>query len=411
MATQSVPSRLGNPHQITIHGKPADRSVVRHIPLALPDTSKPEFKQMVKKQDPSFTEVSIDLDHMSAPSLVESSNSGSECSVNNFSPTSANLSKVRRMPIVQSISRNNTSRPSKLGITAPPISDVKLSVPRLRNQSSVSKMGKLNATAPPPAETVVPDLNNKEVHPVGMGFGAYGPQTVMDKGAPKFDKMTPDQREAYKDTLRQHIKDIINDYPELQVEMPSITQTVEVHYSVYFNAMKRIIIGGGMGLYEMCLSIVWLAVEYMGTNFLGVDMTGYHDMMMGQMIRYRMLLYRWKEKNFTLAPSAASEEEPLAAIFKSSMMTAVLIWGCNRFGNSFAGKAGADFAKGFLPMITDNLVHPSMPTPPNAKEIREKKEQFDNAKDMVNNGAKMFKGSSDNAGIPPPENKASPYDF
>jgi len=407
----------GKTPSIKIHGKSLNYDKISSIkPAPLPDTSKPKRKALPSPLSIT-SETSLDLTNLNAaPELLsDTSDLSSDIRVEEqFTPeneikyNSPKINSLTRPEAKKSVSKgpsirhrsNNGSvvQAVKLNITSvEPDADDKRSVAVPRANLDKSK----NTQVPPvvnPAPLPVSNGNGGNPHFIG--------NNMTDRNMPNFAAMKPEEVTAYRQELLTALREMRINFPELNIEIPE-PATVEQLYSIYFVAMKHIVIQKSVSGYRLLLIFSWMIMERICTDHMGINLTGYTELMIEDMVRYEILLYRIKEKNFTLLPGSGGETaDPLTELIKASAMNALLIVAINKFGN-FLPEGAMKWVKGnAVPFIAKKYTHPTLPTPPNKEQIENEKLFYNKLDGFMKMGKKLFV-SQDNP-APPPQEVAAP---
>lgn len=402
----------GKTPSIKIHGKSIGYDKINSIkPAALPDTSKPRRKALPLS---ITSETSLDLKNLnSAPELLSDNSDVNsdilieeqftpENEIKHNSPKISSLTKpIPKKSIgISSTIRQRSSKGSvieavKLNIASvEPDADDKRSVPVPRVNIDKPKQNEV-PIAP------LPISNNGTNGPVNPHFIG---NNIVDKNMPNFSAMKPEEVAAYRQELLTALREMRINFPELNIEIPD-NANMEQLYSVYFVSMKHIVIQKSVSGYRLLLIFSWIVMERICTDHMGINLTGYTELMIEDMVRYEILLYRIKEKNFTLLPGSGGEAaDPLTELIKASAMNALLIVAINKFGNFIPAEATKWIKGNALPMVARKFTHPSLPTPPNKEQVENEKKMFSQFDRLLNMGKNMFTGKE----APPPEEKQAP---
>lgn len=402
----------GKTPSIKIHGKSIGYDKISSIkPAALPDTSKPKRKALPLS---ITSETSLDLKNLnSAPELLSDSSSGNSDIRIEEQFTPENEIKYNS-PKVTSLTKPQLKKLSSRGTTP--------TIHHRSNKGSVVEAVRLNiasvepdvddkrSVAIPRANLINPTKDDKpkekklEANHLPVVDPHFVGNNVVDKNMPNFSAMKPEQVTAYKQELLIAIREMRINFPHLNIEIPE-DATVEQLYSIYFVSMKHIVIEKSVSGYRLLLIFGWMIMERICTDHMGINLTGYTELMIDDMVRYEILLYRIKEKNFTLLPGSGAEAaDPLTELIKASAMNALLIVVINKFGN-FIPEGATKWIKGnALPMLARNFTHPSLPTPPTKEQVESEKQMFSQLDKLLDMGKKMFTGKEP----PPPEEKQAP---
>jgi len=387
----SVPNKVKKMPSITINGKSINRSEIESLKQkskhkALPSTSKPTKNN--NKPINITSETSINISEIKKiPSLASSSSntSAERLQIHQITPTKNNLGNMKR-PTISSISnKKSVTKPMRMNISLPKSekTDVR-SIPKPR-------IKKPEIPAIPPA---VPPSKQSEKKTAFIPVGnSYIPEDQM----PKFDLMKSEELIAYKQDLLRNIREIQINYPELNVIMPE-SDDIKEYYAIYYTNMKTIIINKSIGTPKMILLLSWVIFEIVATNYLNINMTGYSDMMINEMVRYELLLKKIKEKSFRLINTGSSlDEDPLTELIKASLYNAILIIAINKIGGFvFSDKNHINKIRETAGVfVANHFCHPSMPRPPNADEIKREEGILGTFNNMIDGARKLFIGVSD----------------
>lgn len=412
----------GKTPSIKIHGKSIGYDKISSIkPAALPDTSKPKRKALPLS---ITSETSLDLKNLnSAPELLSDDSGGNsdirieeqftpENEANAIRHNSPKVSSLTKPEPKKSIGhgltptiRHKSSRGSvveavKLNIASvEPDADDKRSVPVPRANLDNSKPKGVPINLPPPPQPEAAAA--AQAGPVNPHFIG---NNIVDKNMPNFSAMKPAEVTAYRQELLTALREMRINFPELNIEIPE-DANIEQLYSIYFVSMKHVVIQKSVSGYRLLLIFSWIVMERICTDHMGINLTGYTELMIEDMVRYEILLYRIKEKNFTLLPGSGGEAaDPLTELIKASAMNALLIVAINKFGNFIPAEATKWIKGNALPMVARKFTHPTLPTPPNKEQVENEKKMFSQFDRFLNMGKNFLVGKE----APPPEEKQAP---
>jgi len=227
-------------------------------------------------------------------------------------------------------------------------------------RSPVSNRPRLSDEVNRIVDDVSRDDKEKDAKAKQQDKSAYEINGVFDAGRPDFAKMSRNERLAYKQTLIQELRDLRFKYPELAIPEINHDLTVEEMYDIHYAALKHIVVKGSLSTWRMGLVVCWAAFELICTKGFGIPAEGYTLMMYEEMIRYEILLYRWREKKFTFA---TAEKDPLSEIMWCSLLNAGIIIAVNMIGKYFGSDLVSKLAKGIALPIASHVAHPKVNIP------------------------------------------------
>lgn len=365
----SVPSLYGAEPKLKIGGLTVNTSNIPLIPL--PSVTLPPRRELLPPSP----------DLLSVPTLVTSSSRGTDPVLSVESNRGDSITSARRVPSVRSSSSTfATPTVSNLGnvmnrqqIREPIVqslsSNTNIPTNRSRQQEQVRKIPSVKSGNKQPklsdeVSRIVEHVEKTKTEIPMKTVSAYELSDLTDPGKPDFSSMSRNHRLAYKQTLTQELKDLRIKYPNLAIPEVTSDLTLDELYDIHYAALRHIVVNNSVGTWKVGLIICWAAFEIMCTNMFNIPATGYTKMMYAEMIKYEILIYRWRQKKFTFA---SAEKDPLNEILWCSLLNAGLVIAINMIGKYMGSDIVSTLAKSIIMPITNNLTHPkvSLPGVPN----------------------------------------------
>lgn len=361
----SVPSAYGVEPSLKIGGRSINTS---NIPLiSLPSVTAPPRREL-SPPDPSS--------YLSVPTLASQTSSDAMLSVQ--TDKSSLIGTPRNVPSVRSSSSVfATPNISTVGTMQPRVPIAR--APTIESVSGAAESRKVNTGTRPimnripsirsgnKPETKAPKISDEvdrivaDTEPAPkVGRSAYELGNVIDAGKPDFSKMSRNHRLAYKQTLIQELKDLQFKYPNLAIPEVSSELSLDELYDIHYAALKHVVVTNSLGTWKVGLVLCWAAFELTCTHMFNIPAKGYTDMMYAEMIKYEILIYRWREKKFSFA---SAEKDPLNELLWCSLLNAGIIIAINLLGKYMGSDIVSTITKSIVLPITNSMTHPKVSLP------------------------------------------------
>ncbi len=210
------------------------------------------------------------------------------------------------------------------------------------------------------ADNVSKDTYENDAKKAKPKKSAYEIGDMYDAGRPDFANMSRNERLVLKQTLIQELRDLRFKYPELAIPEINHELTVEEMYDIHYAALRHIVVKQQLTTWKMGLVICWAAFELICVKGFNIPAEGYTQVMYDQMIRYEILIYRWREKKFTFA---TAESDPLNEILWCSLLNAGIIIAVNMIGRYLGSDIVKNIAKSIAIPIANHVAHPKVNIP------------------------------------------------
>jgi hypothetical protein len=166
-------------------------------------------------------------------------------------------------------------------------------------------------------------------------------QTANNK--PNYAAMTPDQREYARIDFQCKYSRLREYYPQYNITLPGPEDDLDVLHARYRRYIQQIHADYNIDRYRMILIIVFMGIEFIGTRFLGLSISGFTKFQLRRMEQYEELLIEVGEKYHSVGGISTGWPVEVRIIF-TTLVSAVLFLMVNTL------------ASGFGPEITDGLV-------------------------------------------------------
>jgi hypothetical protein len=395
----------GTEPKLKIGGLTVNTSNIPLIPI--PSVTLPERRALLPPSS----------DILSVPTLVTSSSRGTDAILSVESNRTNSITSARKAPSVRSSSsvfatptvstlgnvmnRQQMKEPTVQSLS----SNTNASYNRPKQQEQIRKIPSVKSGNKQPklsdeVSRIVEHAEKMKTEVPMKTASAYELSDLTDPGKPDFSSMNRNQRLAYKQTLTQELKDLRLKYPNLAIDEVTSDLTLDELYDLHYSALRHIVVNNSVGTWKVGLIISWAAFEIMCTNVFNIPAKGYTEMMYAEMVKYEVLIYRWRQKKFTFA---SAEKDPLNEILWCSLLNAGLVIAINMVGKYMGSDIVSSIVKSVVMPVASNLTHPkvSIPGVPNPSNGE------GGIMSAIENGIKQIltiTGSPDQANKPPQPN-------
>ena len=115
---------------------------------------------------------------------------------------------------------------------------------------------------------------------------------------PRYENMSAPEKARYYSKFKLKFKTLVDNFPGLDIKMPSEDEDLHNIHARYDEYLAHIQAQESIGMWKFALSASWLAIEFVFTKLIGLNMTGFAKCELNKIYKYDTILQELGEKHY-----------------------------------------------------------------------------------------------------------------